>query len=317
MQLAELKKEMRFNAELLSLIGTLKNIAASRYHTLERDKERFDQFMTSFADFFRCVDLAEVDNPLVKQVADVLGIIIVTSDSGFMGGLNAGVIDAAFHAQGDISDDKTRLIVVGDKGAGRLMDIGREYKFFKGIADETRYEQALEMTDYVVNEVKERRIGKLVMVYPKPESFSKQIIDTINVLPCAALFDKSADSEIAKLADHKPQKAFADARKVIVESSFTDMVEYLARTWLTSQLFEAFEDSKLSEYAARAMHLEGSNQKLEKDFKKLKYQFFRASHEKIDKGMRESFSAGNIRKKKRAAAVKADRAEAAAAALNS
>jgi hypothetical protein len=74
MQLAELKKEMRFNAELLSLIGTLKNIAASRYHMLERDKERFDQFMTSFADFFRCVDLADVDNPLVSQVTDVLGI---------------------------------------------------------------------------------------------------------------------------------------------------------------------------------------------------------------------------------------------------
>ena len=53
------------------------------------------------------------------------------------------------------------------------------------------------------------------------------------------------------------------------------------------------------------------------NFKKLKYQFFRASHEKIDKGMRESFSAGNIRKKKRAAAVKAERAEAAAAASSS
>ena len=41
MQLSELRKEMRFNMELVSLIDTLKNIASSRYHALERDKERF------------------------------------------------------------------------------------------------------------------------------------------------------------------------------------------------------------------------------------------------------------------------------------
>ena len=41
MQIAQLKKEIRFNKELLSLIETLKNIAASRYHMLEREKESF------------------------------------------------------------------------------------------------------------------------------------------------------------------------------------------------------------------------------------------------------------------------------------
>ena len=43
------------------------------------------------------------------------------------------------------------------------------------------------------------------------------------------------------------------------------MVEYLAGVWVTSKLFEVFEDSKLAEFSARAMHLEGSFQKLEKE----------------------------------------------------
>jgi hypothetical protein len=53
------------------------------------------------------------------------------------------------------------------------------------------------------------------------------------------------------------------------------------------------------------MHLEGSFQKLEKQLKKVRHQAFKAAHEKIDRGMRESFGAkkGAARKRKRKAAA--------------
>lgn len=305
MQLSELRKEMRFNIELLSLIDTLKNIASSKYHSLEREKERFERFMEAFTDFFRVVNLVDVDDPLVRVATDARGVVIVTSDSGFMGGLNSGVINTAYSLQGKLSDDKMKFIVIGDKGAGVLSDARRSFKYFKGIAEETRYEQALEMADYVVAEVQERRIGRVELVYPKPVSFSQQKIETISVLPCAELFDRGAE-QVKTVREKGLNAILAAARKPIVESSFSDMVVYLAKTWVASKLYEVFEDSKLAEYGARAIHLEGSHQKLEKTKKKLQHQFFRASHEKIDKGMRESFSAGNIRKKKKKAEAKVD-----------
>lgn len=303
MQLNELKREMRFSKELLSLIGTLKNIASSRYHLLEHEREKFEEFMKAFSDFFRVVRLSDVRHPLVRSVTDTIGIVAVTSDSGFMGGLNAGIINTVQQVQGDRPDKETRLIVIGEKGASKLADAGREYKFFRGIENETRYEQALEVTDYVVKEVKEQRIGILVLVYPASISFTRQAIQTVNVLPCAELFDKSAQAETEEDSAGKGflAAASAAARKVVVESDIEDMAEYLARTWVASKLYNVFEDSKLSEFGARAMHLEGSEQKMEKELKKLQYRVFRASHEKIDKGMRESFSAGDIRKKKKKA----------------
>ena len=248
-------------------------------------------------------------DPLVRSVTDVLGVIAVTSDSGFMGGLNAGVVDAALSAQGDLSNERVQLVVIGEKGAAKFADVGRSFKFFRGISDETRYEQAIEMTDYVTKEVLERRIGRLVMVHPKPLSFSQQVIRTINVLPCADLFDRAAASQVPETAAEKG--VLSKARRVIVESSFSDMVEYLARTWVAAKLYEVFEDSKLAEYGARAIHLEGSRQKLEKEQKKLQSRFFRASHEKIDKGMRESFSSTNIKKKRKKAEDRAVAAEEA------
>jgi ATP synthase F1 gamma subunit len=291
--LSHLRRDLRFNAEFLQLIQTLKNIAASQYHTLEREKERFSEFMDAFAGFFRVVDMVEVDNPFVRPMSDVTGVVLVTSDSGFMGGLNAGVIEAGKDVQGSHPDDKIKFIVIGEKGAMKLSEAGRTFKFFQGVSSETRFEQALEIRDYISAEVLEHRMGRVMLVYPRAISFTQQTIETIPLLPCGALFDKDSASEIAS---HVALKGWvAPARKVVVESAFKDMVEYLAGMWVASKLFEVFEDSKLAEFAARAMHLEESTQKLQKEHKKLKHQCFRAAHEMVDKSMRESFSS---RKKK-------------------
>jgi ATP synthase F1 gamma subunit len=295
--LSQLRRDLRFNAEFLQLIQTLKNIAASQYHTLEREKERFADFMEQFAGFFRVVDMAAVEDPLVRGASDVTGVVLVTSDSGFMGGLNAGVIQDGYDAQGGLPDDKVRYVVIGEKGAARLSENGREFKAFPGIRDDTRYEQALEIRDYLVQEVAAGRMGKVVVVHPRPISFTQQTIDTFTLLPCGELFDKTAESA---LTPHRGRlKALAeDARKVRVESEFKDMVQYLSGVWVASKLYEVFEDSKLAEYAARAMHLEESVQKLEKEHKKLKHQCFRAAHELVDKGMRESFSSRRRKSRK-------------------
>ena len=293
--LSQLRRDLRFNAEFLQLIQTLKNIAASQYHTLEREKERFGEFMDQFAGFFRVTDMVGTEAPLVKTMTDITGIVLVTSDSGFMGGLNAGVMAAGLDVQGVLPDEQVRYIVIGEKGCSRFSEHNRPFKGFPGINQETRYEQAMEIRDYLVKEVMERRIGRVTVVHPRALSFTQQTVDTFNLLPCGELFDKTADSTVARRTGG--MKLIADARKVAVESSFEDMVEYLAGVWVASKLYEAFEDSKLAEYAARAMHLEDSAQKLEKEHKKLKHQCFRAAHEMVDKSMRESFSSRKKKKK--------------------
>ncbi len=302
MQLHELRKELSFNHELLSLVETLKNVAGSQYHVMEKQKQRFDAFMDAFSGFFRVVDLVDVVNPLVQSQSKVTGIIIVTSDSGFMGGLNSGVIRAGMRAIENIPPQNTQLIIIGDKGAGALSDQGRKFKAFGGINQDTIYEQSVVIKDYLMQEVMEKRIGKLLVAYPRALSFSAQTIEVINLLPCGDLFDRESESEVS---EHVGARRFlTEAREVIVESSFDAMLEYLAGVWVTSKLFEVFEDGKLAEFSARAMHLEGSLQKVEKEYQKVKQKCSKASHELIDKGMRESFAAKSTksRKKKRPAA---------------
>lgn len=312
MQLNELRKELTFNAELLSLVETLKNVAGSQYHMLEKKKERFEAFLDAFGGFFRVVNLVTMDNPLVNVSSDVTGVVIITSDSGFMGGLNQGVMSAGMEVVEDLGEDHVHFVIIGDKGAGTFSDQKRKFKFFNGIHQDTLYEQAVLIKDYLVKEVMEKRMGKVVVAYPKALSFSSQTIDTVNLLPCAELFDTESDGE--EIPHFAGAKFIAEARKVTVESSFADMSEYLAGIWVTSKLFEVFEDSKLAEFSARAMHLEGSLQSVQKTHAKVKKQVSKATHELIDKGMRESFSAKMTKGKKKKKQKKKQKEKAAEAA---
>lgn len=310
MQLNELRKELKFNKELLNMVETLKNVAGSQYHLMEKEKDRFGPFMEAFSGFFRVVNLVAVDNPFVKVETDVLGIVIITSDSGFMGGLNQGVMRAGFAAQGDLPDDKVSLVIIGEKGGNIVTDMKRPFKYFGGISQLTIYEQAQEVRDYLVGEVMAKRMGKVLIAYPKPVSFTSQTIEVLPILPCGDVFAKATSGETGAKPEEKG--FIARARRVVVESSFSDMAEYLAGVWVTTKLCEIFEDSKLAEFSARAMHLEGSHQKVSKDFKTIKQKCAKATHELIDKGMRESFAAKGGKAKKKRRREKHDAAQTAA-----
>lgn len=312
MDLKQLKEELTFNHEMVDLVDTLKNIAAAQFHQMLKDKVRFVQFMNSFSAFFRVVRLHEVVNPLITPASNIKGVLIVTSDSGFMGGLNQLVVRAAFDALYEHPKEKTLFIVAGEKGKALLDHRGCEYKFFDGVNQDTIYDQASEIKDYVVTEIQEGRMGSFMVAYPMALSFSSQTVKTTDLLPCAYLFrdDEGESDEISVRT--KGRKFLAEMRKVIVESSFSDIAEYLAGVWTVSKLCEIFEDSKMAEFSARAMHLEGSLHKLEEREKKYKHMFFRASHEKIDKGMRDSFSATKTTKNKKLKRKKKDEANAIA-----
>jgi F0F1-type ATP synthase gamma subunit len=167
----EIKKEMKFNSELFALIETLKTIASAQFRALVQQKERFGKFLQSFGGFFELVDLAGIEHPLIKVSSEQTGIIMLTSDMGFMGGLNRKVIETGLEKA---KDSPSELIVIGERGAGYLKDLRKPFTFFPGIITEKRYEQALRLRDYVVSQVKKGNLGRVFVVYPKPISFMIQ-----------------------------------------------------------------------------------------------------------------------------------------------
>lgn len=276
----QLKEELAINGNLTELMDVLKGIAASEFWALSKGRKRFAEFINAFEGFFRFIDLIDARHPFIEG-GGKLGIIMVTSDEGFMGGLNSRVITEALSHPGA---DDAELMIIGEQGASYLASQGRQFTGFPGIASGECYEVAVDFKEHIMKEGLAGKFGRLTLFYPKPISFMIQAVEQVELLPCNKIFEKKSE----KIKEWK---------NVIVESPIDGIIEYLVETWILQKLFEIFEDSKLAEFSARTLHLEESYQTLIEQAKGLKHQYFRGRHELVDAEMRDMYSAQIARKK--------------------
>lgn len=274
--ITSLKNDMDFNRGLSSLIEALKNIAVSQYRTLEHKIKTYETFMKTVEEYFDFMDFSGATHPFLAVSDKPQAIIVVTSDSGLLGGLNMQVVTAAV---ADLEKHPGELIVVGDRGKAYAHESKVPFVAFPGIRDEDRQEQALQLRDYVFDRILTGEFGTLKVVYPRPVSFTVQRVEKITFLPFVPPVREN--QEEVKL----------DPKEIILESSLSDIVEYLAYLWMGQKLYEIFGLSRLAEFAARYVHLEESLHRLKEMDVKLKMQYFRVRHEIIDRNMRELFSA--------------------------
>jgi ATP synthase F1 gamma subunit len=274
----EIREGLQFNSELMSLLEVMKSIAIFRFRALQARKRTFSDFISALEEFFGMIDLRQVRHPFLNPRNEKAAIVVITSDEGFMGGLNLRVITAAVRIP---EAYRSEIIVVGERGTRHLSDIGRRFTVFRSAANvKERYRLTLELKDHILKGAKEGQFGRVFIFYPRPLSFMAHKIEGMRLLPVS-------------LPATRPVAASATAPvgEVIIESPLEGIIDYLVEENLIHKLIDALEDSKLSEYASRALHLEESNRKLKEKEKGLRLNYFRAYHELIDKNIRELFSA--------------------------
>lgn len=288
----EIKEEMQFNTELKHLLEVMRDIAVFQFRTLQRKKARFVRFAQNLKRFFEMVDFEKTPGNFINPTTDRSAIVMITSDEGFMGGLNLQVINSGIMQP---KADDAQLIIVGERGQRYLREMNRECVAFRGAEGVERYNLALNLRDFLVRGVKNGKFGRVFIFYPKPVSFMVQKVEVEEILPIQT---------VAHAAGHTPHAirgAWSVEREahsdVIIESPMEGIIEYLVEEMVLQRLLEVLEDSKLSEFAARAIHLEKSSRELDDKAKLLRMQYFHAYHEIIDQNTRELFSAQIIRRR--------------------
>ena len=276
----KLKRDVQFNSEFTKVVDVMKGIAAARFAVLQRQLSLFEPFTKVAEEMLSQVDLSQIDHPFVHAAGGKTGIIVVTTDAGFLGGLNNQVVNAATHEAGN----ESAFVVIGERGIGAMKDmhLSGTIDAFPGIEDATRTSLASAVQEHVVTQALEGSIGSLVVVYPRPMSFSSQKVVVETLLPCTAWV---------------PKRGEQGAVDLLWESHPAAVLEYVIGRWIGHRLNEIFALSRLAELGARATHLEGSYQELLRIGKKLKHEYHRARHEIIDRSMREIFAASSSMKK--------------------
>ncbi|MDD5454121.1 MAG: F0F1 ATP synthase subunit gamma [Candidatus Ratteibacteria bacterium] len=278
--LSEIKKEIEFYKDFSSLVETLKNLALFQFHTAQRNLKTFDFFPEAIKDFLNMIDIANINHPFLQEPKKgVLGIIAVTSDEGFLGGLNNRVMNAAI----DFSKErKISIIVVGKQGQKYTQGVNLPVVNFPDKEDNKKSSQAAQIEKYVLTEIANGNLSSVKIIYPRAFSLTSQRIEVLTLLPFAELFKKES------------MDTSRDYSKIILESSANDIIEYLAYLWVGQRIREIFDLSRVAEYAARYIHLEESTDKIKEDIKKLQLKYFKIRHSIIDQQMRELSTAKAI-----------------------
>lgn len=272
---SKIKSDLDDIVELVQIIQVLKDVADNKFHTLATRKDRFARFGESFVEFFRMISLSKVRHPLVSNDNPAMGIVVITSEAGFMGDLNTRVIRTALEEQTKYPNSV--IISVGRKGTAKLSAVTKNLKSFENIEETGLYQTAIHIKDYLIGEVLSNRLGKAVVIYPWSKNFMVQKPRIVKLLPCEELLTKQQD--------------FVDSiERVIEESDPVDIIGYLSDMWLVCRLYEMLHDTTISEAAAQSQQLESSLQKMQKQKKGIQLAFSKARKGDIDKSMREVFT---------------------------
>ena len=283
---------MQITKEMGGIINVLQGVASSEFYRLQKARKQLDEFGNYLRAFFGMVNISGFRHPFLEASSLPPSVLSITSDTGFLGKLNISVVNTSLEQ----CAEKGKMIIVGRQGVRLAEETGAEsFHSFPGISDEVNYEEVEELGNFIVDSYMGKKIGNAVIVYPHFVSFGIQDVRVYQLLPCRFLFREEArPSEPEGLGSLE-----GEAEGVIIEPSLYKVVEYLVRTWVNYILYGIFWESKLSEWASRVIHLEGSSFEIKQISKTLRFQYFRLLHEISDKNIREIFSARLAMKEKR------------------
>lgn len=344
------KRELQTTQELTELMELMKQVAAAQLHTLEaeggagrggapgawrrltvdwgaarpapgggptsewpgRSPLRSALSLTFvMEEFFRLIPPSQCAHPFLDPPADPLGIVIVTSDEGFVGGLNTAVMQAALESPG-VKD--AELIVVGARGRLHLEDLRRRHTAVSDLAAQGGAER---LRDYLVEQYVTRRLGHVVIFYTAFHSFARQEVASTQLLPYVrpsspATLSPGESGAAAPSPSPAPRGQGQGAKgkrggskeelHTILEPSGPMVIEYLGTLWLGRKISEIFRQARQSELAARIVRLEANGQELLARQRQLKLQYFKAKHEVVDGSLRETYAGLLLKKQTKAVA---------------
>jgi ATP synthase F1 gamma subunit len=279
--LAELKQDLDLNRSLGSIIETMKAGSAIQLREFQSKARASEEFLAMLKDCFRTIaEKGSIKHSLFFGDNNLPScIVMVTSDDGFVGELNTFIINAALEEKRRADDE---IVVLGERGANYLEDRNETFTSFPGISEDIKPFEIAGPKRHMIKGFFEKRFGRVVAVYPESSNIGSWKVSSLELLPFRA-------SIISDLTIPGPGPGILE--ELIIEPSMESVAEGLVHLWLNVALYNIFWASKFSEFGARLMHLEGSEQELRRMKQQLSLQYFKHIHAAADTTIREILSA--------------------------
>lgn len=277
--IAKLKQNLDFNSDFGELIEIMKLASTLQFNQFRLTQEPFADFAGLLEKAISHIPAdSNKNNILIKAPlgAEKKAIVLITSDEGFLGELSALLINTFTERR----QEKDEVVVLGRQGINYLEELQIKFDFFASIGEKVDFNQVTQLKDKILGLFLLGDIREVIIIYARFISITAQQIEIETLLPIESFFSQKDDKD--------------KGGEFLIEPDFNKVIEGWVKLWLNFRIYQIFWSSKLAEFSARIMHLEGSIQELNRMNQHLRIEYFKYLHGLSDKTIREISAARHI-----------------------
>lgn len=275
----KLKSNLKFNKNFKDLIEVMKLAATSQFNQFRLKQEPSGNFSQMLDNVFSVLSSSGVRSRLFSPEGNLPSLLfLVSSDEGFLGELNFLLVNKLLNSR----RQQDFIACAGQQGANYLKEIQISFSLFDSPGEKIDANSLAKIRDYLLSQYLERKVGRIFIVYSRFINITSQQVELETLLPLSV----------------KPGASSRPIPDILIEPDPEKVAQGWIKCWIDFRLYQIFWLAKLSELAARIMHLEGSVQELSKINSHLRMEYFKYLHSLSDKSIRELTAARLIGKER-------------------
>ena len=178
---------------------------------------------------------------LARREVKTRGIILVTSDKGLCGPLNANLFKLVTEIKGP-----AKYAVIGRKGSQFIARTKRDLLADFTVSDRVPFAEVKVVTEFMAKQFLDGVVDTVELIYPH---FRNTLVQTPTNLPLLPL--QSLAAVIADLHKDSGQAAKADDREILFEPDAQTVLESLLPLYVNREVYQHVLDAKASEHSSR------------------------------------------------------------------
>jgi len=178
---------------------------------------------------------------LARREVKTRGIILVTSDKGLCGPLNANLFKLVTEIKGP-----AKYAVIGRKGSQFIARTKRDLLADFTVSDRVAFAEVKVVTEFMAKQFLDGVVDTVELIYPH---YRNTLVQTPTNLPLLPL--QSLAAVIADLHKDSGQAMKADDREILFEPDAQTVLESLLPLYVNREVYQHVLDAKASEHSSR------------------------------------------------------------------
>lgn len=212
--------------------------------------------------------LPELNHPFLEdREVKVRGVLIISTDRGLCGSLNANI----FREAAQLDADTTRFYTIGKKARQFLGRTGRKLVADFQVAEGAPFKEFRPVIEAMVEDFKAGKIDSIEVLYSR---FKNTLIQEPRQVPFLPL--DNFKEALGKALSSEGGKLDADDREILFEPGASEILPNLLDLFLRREIYQLLLDARASEQSARMVAMKAATDNAQKLTDQLTLQYNKA-----------------------------------------